>query len=181
MLLDAPTIAQMTDSIRRGSVQPLPRIVPLKASGRGRPLFLVHGLGGDVLALRLLAHRIAGDRPVLGLRAQGSTRKNSHARTSRKWPRTMSRRCGGGRAAGPMHSAATPSAAWWPTRWRDGCAAPGTRKSFSASSTPISTTPASRRWSELGTICSARSPVRVAATARRTLGISPSSRKNCRP
>jgi acetoacetyl-CoA synthetase len=70
-LLDAPTIAEMTGAIRASRGAPLAPIVPLKSTGRGRPLFIVHGLPGDILELRVLALRMAGDRPLLGLRARG--------------------------------------------------------------------------------------------------------------
>ena len=46
-------------------------LVPLRAAGTARPLFLMHGMGGYVAALMPLARRLTGDRPVYGLQALG--------------------------------------------------------------------------------------------------------------
>lgn len=78
-LFTAPTIALMAAVIRDWGVQPFSPVVALKATGHGRPLFLVHGLAGDVLELRALAQKLPGDRPVLGLRARAlDPRERAH-------------------------------------------------------------------------------------------------------
>jgi thioesterase domain-containing protein len=46
-------------------------LVPLRREGSGRPLFLIHGLGGYATALVPLARGLAVDCPVYGLQAQG--------------------------------------------------------------------------------------------------------------
>jgi len=70
-LFAAPTIAGMAAAIRDGVTKPLSPVVLLNDCVRGRPLFIVHGLAGDVLELRALAQLLRGDRPVIGLRARG--------------------------------------------------------------------------------------------------------------
>lgn len=70
-LLEAPTIARMATAIREGIVRPLSPVVLLNACAHGRPLFIVHGLAGDILELRALAQLLGGHRPVFGLRAHG--------------------------------------------------------------------------------------------------------------
>lgn len=79
-LFDAPTIARMATAILAASARPFASVVALKPTGQARPLFLVHGLAGDVLELRALAQRLPADRPVLGLRARGlDPRERPHA------------------------------------------------------------------------------------------------------
>ncbi|MEO0494768.1 MAG: SDR family NAD(P)-dependent oxidoreductase, partial [Actinomycetota bacterium] len=47
-------------------------LVPISREGDGRPLYVVHGAGGNVLFLWSLARGMAGDRPVYGFQAKGS-------------------------------------------------------------------------------------------------------------
>ncbi|MEM8704884.1 MAG: beta-ketoacyl synthase N-terminal-like domain-containing protein [Actinomycetota bacterium] len=47
-------------------------LVPISREGEGRPLYVVHGAGGNVLFLWSLARGLAGDRPVYGFQAKGS-------------------------------------------------------------------------------------------------------------
>lgn len=54
----------------RGSALP-PSLVPVRAGGARRPLFVVHGAGGNVLNLWGLAKHLPADRPVYGLQAHG--------------------------------------------------------------------------------------------------------------
>ncbi len=42
-----------------------------RRSGEGRPLYLVHGVDGDVLGFAALARRLGEERPFYGLRARG--------------------------------------------------------------------------------------------------------------
>ncbi len=80
-LFEAPTIERMAAAIVELRAQPLSPVVVLKAGGRDRPLFFVHGLGGDILELRALAQRIDGNRPVIGLRAGGLDPREPSLRT----------------------------------------------------------------------------------------------------
>lgn len=46
-------------------------IVPLRETGAARPLFVVHGLFGDIEELRPLAERLTTKRPIYALQARG--------------------------------------------------------------------------------------------------------------
>jgi acetoacetyl-CoA synthetase len=71
VLLTAPTprmlAATLGGAAQAGSAG---QAVTLRA-GTGRPVFFLPGLGGDVFDLRLLAARLATDRPIVGMRARG--------------------------------------------------------------------------------------------------------------
>jgi amino acid adenylation domain-containing protein len=72
-LVEAPTIAQLADVLERraGSV-PWSPLVELQGDGFLPPFFLIHGIGGEVLNFTTLAHHLAPDQPVYGIRAKGS-------------------------------------------------------------------------------------------------------------
>ncbi|HYG63639.1 MAG TPA: thioesterase domain-containing protein, partial [Thermoanaerobaculia bacterium] len=67
-LFEAPTVERLAGVLLRGSVparhSPLVR---LHTGGTGRPLFLVHPIGGDVSSYVELARRLGADRPVYAL------------------------------------------------------------------------------------------------------------------
>jgi acetoacetyl-CoA synthetase len=63
-------IARVAEAIRSGSEGKFSHLVRLK-HGEGRPLFIVHGLFGEVLELKSLADRLATERAVYGIQAQG--------------------------------------------------------------------------------------------------------------
>ena len=69
-LFDAPTFGALCEIVCRRAPEPLSNLTSLRV-GAGRPLYLVHGLAGDILELRSLAGRLPGHRPVLGFRARG--------------------------------------------------------------------------------------------------------------
>ncbi|MEO5899201.1 MAG: SDR family NAD(P)-dependent oxidoreductase, partial [Ilumatobacteraceae bacterium] len=46
-------------------------LVAISSAGKGRPLFIVHGAGGNILFLWSLARALAGDRPIYGFQAMG--------------------------------------------------------------------------------------------------------------
>src|SRR5258708_36459295 len=46
-------------------------LVPIKAQGTGRPLFIVHGLYGNVLELKRLANLLRSPRPIYAFQALG--------------------------------------------------------------------------------------------------------------
>ncbi|HEV8298562.1 MAG TPA: thioesterase domain-containing protein, partial [Acidimicrobiales bacterium] len=48
-----------------------PSVVPIRTTGSGRPFFIVHGAGGNVLNLWALVKHLPEDRPVYGLQAHG--------------------------------------------------------------------------------------------------------------
>lgn len=78
-LFEAPTIALMTTAVQSWAVQAFAPVVPLRTGGSRAPLFVVHGLAGDILELRGLALRMPGRRPVFGLRARAlDPRERAH-------------------------------------------------------------------------------------------------------
>ncbi len=71
-LVQEPTLAHLA-SLVRGSAPAAAwsPLVLLHSQGQGRPLFLVHPVGGNVLCYRELAQRFGRERPVYGLQARG--------------------------------------------------------------------------------------------------------------
>lgn len=77
-LIHGPTIAQQAQALAaqgmaRGTAQGIDwsPLVPLRAEGSARPLFLVHPVGGNVLCYRALVQHMRPGRPVHGLQARG--------------------------------------------------------------------------------------------------------------
>jgi acetoacetyl-CoA synthetase len=70
-LLEAQTAAALAAVVDGPAEHRVPPLVLLRAGGAGRPVFVVHGIGGDVLHLRTLAQLLETDRPVYGIRARG--------------------------------------------------------------------------------------------------------------
>jgi acetoacetyl-CoA synthetase len=70
-LLEAGTVEAVADIIDTHADRELPLVVPLKPGTSDRVVFLVHGGGGDLFALRLLVSRLSTDRAVFGIRARG--------------------------------------------------------------------------------------------------------------
>src|SRR5205085_2336913 len=77
-LLRNPTVERLAALLREGVaptrealVDLTPNLVP--GTG-GRPLFLVHPIGGEVLSYVPLARHLAADRPVYGLQVPDSDR-----------------------------------------------------------------------------------------------------------
>lgn len=70
-LFDARTIARMADLIQlKKSSAERWSIVPIRSQGSRTPLFLVHGVGGNVLGFYGLVKRLHLDQPVYGIQAQ---------------------------------------------------------------------------------------------------------------
>ncbi len=71
-IVEAPTVARLAARLAAGSEEgglpaPLVRLATASAPESGRPLFLVHPIGGSALAYRGLAHELADEGPVFGL------------------------------------------------------------------------------------------------------------------
>jgi amino acid adenylation domain-containing protein len=62
-------LARALDDSRH--VEPWTPLVPIRPTGSGAPLFLVHGIGGEVLTFTNLALRLPPDVPVYGIQAAG--------------------------------------------------------------------------------------------------------------
>jgi len=72
-LFRAPTIEQMARALQGspGANEEWASLVPIQPAGSHRPLFLVHGAGGNVLLYRCLAEHLAPDYPLYGLQSLG--------------------------------------------------------------------------------------------------------------
>ncbi|MGW3176546.1 amino acid adenylation domain-containing protein [Streptomyces sp. NPDC001153] len=75
-VLEMPRIAELARAVdsARGEENPAEdgQLVRLSGGSGTRPLFCVHGIGGDVLPFRPLAEELGDDGPVLAFRAQGT-------------------------------------------------------------------------------------------------------------
>jgi thioesterase domain-containing protein len=71
-LFRAPTIASLAELLRSDNEPEFSHLVALRPHGSGRPLFIVHGMFGNVVQLRALAEGLDTDRPVYGLQARGA-------------------------------------------------------------------------------------------------------------
>ncbi|MBZ4423133.1 thioesterase domain-containing protein, partial [Myxococcus sp. RHSTA-1-4] len=69
-LFQAPTVEGLASLLRQAPA-PFSPLVPIQRAGRCRPLFLVHPVGGNVLAYAELARRLGPDQPVYALQSQG--------------------------------------------------------------------------------------------------------------
>ncbi|MBK0390998.1 acetoacetate--CoA ligase [Ramlibacter algicola] len=69
-LLVAPTVRAQAALVEGRQAAPSPTLVQLR-DGRGRPLFLVHGLSGTLMECRDLVQRLRAGVPVWGLQAVG--------------------------------------------------------------------------------------------------------------
>ncbi len=71
-LLSASTIESVAELIRtRFSPNTGSPVVPIKPAGSKPPLFMVHGVGGNIISFHGLAMRLGPDQPVYGIQAQG--------------------------------------------------------------------------------------------------------------
>ena len=77
-LFQAPTIAALTSVLTREQwVPPWQSLVAIQPSGSAIPIFLVPGVGGDILWFAQLARLLGQDHPVYGLQARGFDGKES--------------------------------------------------------------------------------------------------------
>jgi aspartate racemase len=71
-LFAAPTIRQLATIIReKGWQPPWSCLVPIKTSGTRRPLFFVHGVGGNILNYSDLARYVSEEQPIYGIQSLG--------------------------------------------------------------------------------------------------------------
>lgn len=70
MIFQAPTIAALTAAIEGQAATEAELLVPIK-SGEGSPLFIVHGVGGNVMELFGFGRKLDHDGPVYAIQAKG--------------------------------------------------------------------------------------------------------------
>lgn len=71
-LFEAPTIELLAGILRNeGWEAPWTSLVPIQPSGARLPLYVVHGVGGNILEFMHLANHMGTDQPLYGLQAQG--------------------------------------------------------------------------------------------------------------
>ncbi|SPP65499.1 non-ribosomal peptide synthetase [Nitrospira lenta] len=71
-LFQAPTIAELAAVLTKASwVPPWQSLVAIQPSGTGLPLFMVPGVGGNVLVFAKLARILGTEQPLYGLQARG--------------------------------------------------------------------------------------------------------------
>ena len=70
-IFDAPTIRLLAERLEEARPDAASTLVPVSMAGPGRPLFVVHGAGGNVLFLSTFARALAPYRPVYGFQAAG--------------------------------------------------------------------------------------------------------------
>lgn len=70
-LFRARTVAGIATMLRADDSPPFSHLVPLRPRDTGRPLFIIHGIFGNVLQLRELAERLHSARPIYAIQACG--------------------------------------------------------------------------------------------------------------
>jgi thioesterase domain-containing protein len=70
-LFRAPTIARLAQSLRSEHGPVFSHLVRLRP-GTGRPVFIVHGIFGNVLQLKDLAEQLSTTRPIFAIQARGA-------------------------------------------------------------------------------------------------------------
>lgn len=71
-LFQAPTIAELASVLTKANwVPPWQSLVAIQPSGTGVPLFMVPGVGGNVLVFAKLARLLGPEQPLYGLQARG--------------------------------------------------------------------------------------------------------------
>jgi acetoacetyl-CoA synthetase len=71
MICAAPTIETLAELLDQPAPQRIPPLLLLKAGSKNSPLFITHGLGGDVLGLTDLVGKIESHRPIYGMQVRG--------------------------------------------------------------------------------------------------------------
>ncbi|MGH7865758.1 MAG: thioesterase domain-containing protein, partial [Candidatus Binataceae bacterium] len=72
LMLKAPTVRQLADLLRSRALMTggSPSLVTFRATGNKTPLFIVHGLAGNVMFARDFARHLEDDRPLYGLQPE---------------------------------------------------------------------------------------------------------------
>ena len=79
MIYEYPTVASLSDAIDTHAEPQFSPLVPISREGEGTPLFIVHGVGGNVMELFALGRQLR--TPVYGLQAKGLDGRQEPNRT----------------------------------------------------------------------------------------------------
>ncbi|HEV2562578.1 MAG TPA: non-ribosomal peptide synthetase [Rhizomicrobium sp.] len=79
MIYEYPTVASLSDAIDTHAEPQFSPLVPIRREGEGTPLFIVHGVGGNVMELFALGRQLHA--PVYGLQAKGLDGRQEPNRT----------------------------------------------------------------------------------------------------
>jgi acetoacetyl-CoA synthetase len=72
VIFQAPTIASLSALLETDNAPPFPRHVLLKSGDQSLPLFLMHGLGGNILEFFDFSKLLRCSRAIYGLQARGT-------------------------------------------------------------------------------------------------------------
>lgn len=71
MICAAPTIETLAGLLEQPTTPRIPPLMLLKAGSENPPVFITHGLGGDVLGLADLVGKIESQHPIYGMQVRG--------------------------------------------------------------------------------------------------------------
>jgi thioesterase domain-containing protein len=74
LIYDTPSFSEFCEALRNCRASGYAPLVLLKAGAESPPLFVIHGVGGNVLDLLPMARGMAYSGPVIGIRARGLAR-----------------------------------------------------------------------------------------------------------
>ena len=117
-IFQAPTVGQMARLLEENQSAPSRSpLVPVQPNGDRPPLFLVHGVGGDVLwGYANLAKHLDPRQPVYGIKSRGQIGLDEYDRIE-DMARYYVEELRTFQADGPYYSAAIASAETSPTKW----------------------------------------------------------------
>jgi thioesterase domain-containing protein len=72
MLYSAPTLVELSRALSDGKPVPFPKAILLKRGSQTAPVFLLHGLGGNVSELCALVRYVNSSHTIYGLQARGT-------------------------------------------------------------------------------------------------------------
>ena len=103
-LFQAPSVRKLAEVLRhRGWTPPWQSLVPIRPSGTRRPLFLIHGVGGNILGFEDLVSHLGEDQPVFGLQSPGLDGKSAKASSVEEMAEIYMREILALQPAGPYH------------------------------------------------------------------------------
>jgi amino acid adenylation domain-containing protein len=104
LIYAAPTIATLAIAVARHETAAFSPLVPIRA-GDGAPLFIVHGVGGNVMELFAFGRQLAFDGPVYAIQARGLDGRDAPNRSIAAMADDYLAAIRGAVAEGPYHLA----------------------------------------------------------------------------